>query len=126
MKAQAGYNEYFSKDNSQKIVAGDFNTKWFARTDLHWTDFIEVPKQDILLINQIIPKGFTSNTVVGLTGKYRNGTYIPSGTYATTACPYKGGKINAIPTNGVDPKTYFYKGMDTSNCIEFLISLGLV
>jgi hypothetical protein len=129
MKGQAAYNEFFNKDNTQKIAAGDFNTKWFARSDLHWTDFIEVPKRDLLAINQVSSKGFKDNNTdlpYTLTGKYRNGSYIPSGAWVTTACPYKGGKTNAVPTNGTDPRTYFYKGYKTSNCIEYLISLGLV
>jgi hypothetical protein len=108
-------NIYYVQDNTQEIVAGQFNTKWFARSDLHWTDFVEVPKSDIIQMRAIPEKGFTGLTST-FKGKYRNGQ---------TPCPFGGGKINA-PSPKVDPKIYFYKGMDTANCIEYLISLGLV
>ena len=41
-------------------------------------------------------------------------------------CPYNGGKENGNPENGVDDDYYFYKGFGDSDCIKFLISLGLV
>lgn len=120
-------SSYYMNDNTQEIAAGDFNTKWFARSDLHYTDFIVTPKQDILNINNVTTKGFksssngktitTSEGNYTLQGKYRNGT---------TPCPFQGGKINAKPTNGVDTYTYFFKGFDTANCIEYLTQLGLI
>jgi hypothetical protein len=111
------YNLYFVQNNTQAIAAGQVNTKWFARSDLHWTDFVEVSKGDIIKMKKIIPKGFTSNALSGLTGTYRNGN---------TLCPYDGGKLNGDPNVAIDPKIYFYKGLNTANCIEYLISLGLV
>jgi hypothetical protein len=107
-------NYYFLEDNTQAIAAGQVNTKWFARSDLHWTDFIKVPKEDILKINNYSQKGFNNS---GLTGTYRNGT---------TPCPFNGGKLNGNPSAAADPKTYFYKGFNTADCIDFIISLGLV
>ena len=35
-------------NNTQVIAAGQINTKFFARSDLHFTDFILVDKNDIL------------------------------------------------------------------------------
>ena len=107
-------NIYYFADNTQKIAAGQFNTKWFARSDLNWTDFIKVPKEDILKINNYSQKGFNNS---GLTGTYRNGT---------TPCPFNGGKLNGNPSAATDPKTYFYKGFSSADCIDFIISLGLV
>ena len=121
------YNSYFLYDNTQNIAARQLNTKWFARSDIHWTDFIAVPKTDIITINGFIPKGFTSN-VIGLTGKYRNGWYTPPTGGWTAPCPFNGGKQDGNPDNPdrSDLKTYFYKGFNTANCIEFITSLGLV
>jgi hypothetical protein len=106
-------NYYFLNDNTQPIAAGQINTKWFARSDLHWTDFIKVPKEDILKINNYSQKGFNNS---GLTGTYRNGT---------TLCPFNGGKLNGNPSATTDPKTYFYKGFGSADCIDFVVSLGL-
>ena len=36
------------------------------------------------------------------------------------------GKISGNPTGTVDTKSYFYKGLDGSNCTQFLADLGLV
>ena len=118
IKNDEGYNGYFILDNTQPIAGGDFNTSFFARSDLHWTDFIYVPKSDITIMNAPnLAKGFTNINAPGLSGRYKSGA---------TPCPYNGGKLNGQPTNTVDPNTYFYKGLDTANCIEYLISLGLV
>ena len=106
-------NYYFLEDNIQPIAAGQVNTKWFARSDLHWTDFIQVPKEDILKINSYSQKGFNNS---GLTGTYRNGT---------TPCPFNGGKLNGNPSAVADQKTYFFKGFGTADCIDFVVSLGL-
>ena len=116
------YNKttYFYVDNNQPIAAGKYNTKWFARTDLHWTDFIIVPKTDIVkMIDPTVKKGFTKSTVPGLTGRYRNGEIAIN-------CPFQGGRYNGGQTTAQDIDTYFYKGFGGANCIEFLVSLGLV
>ena len=122
-------NAYFVFDNSMAIAAGQINTKWYGRSDLHWTDIIEVPLNDIIKMSNT-DKGFTNNDVTGLNGLYRNGTYTPPVTDWKgdwdTACPYKGGQIGGIPDNGVDPKTYFFKGVNTADCIQFLYELGLI
>lgn len=128
LKDNGGLNNYYVYDNTQEIAGGDFNTKNFARSDLHWTDIVEVPLSDIQTMKSVIPKGFTSNTVIGLTGNYRNGIYVPTNpTFSWgTACPLDGGKDGGIPTNSPDPKTYFYKGLGDADCIEYLYSLGIV
>jgi hypothetical protein len=120
------FNGYYVFDNTQEIAAGITNTKWFARSDLNWTDIIEVPVEDIRTMAAIKPKGF-KNTDTGTyswKGKYRNGTYVPNGW--PSACPLNGGKANAVPTAAADTAIYFYKGFDVSNCIEYLVQLGLI
>lgn len=118
-------NSYYLEDNAQPIAAGQFNTKWFARSDINWTDIVEVPLADITqLRNQ--PKGFAYNPESSniLTGNYRNGKYVP--TNWGSACPLNGGKLNGNPTAIEDPNMYFYKGFDTADCIQYLYELGLV
>jgi hypothetical protein len=113
-------NPYYYEDNSQLIAAGQFNTKWFARADLHWTDFVCVPKSDIIkMALSGVTKGFKKTDVPTLTGSYRNGS-------STALCPYNGGKLNGKSSSGQDTETYFYKGIGKANCIEYLISLGIV
>jgi hypothetical protein len=115
-------------DNTQEIAGGDFNTKNFARSDLHWTDIVEVPLADIQLMKEYSKKGFTSTDLPTLTGNYRNGIYIPTNPTFNwgTPCPLNGGKDGGIPTNSADLKTYFYKGLGDADCIEYLYLLGIV
>lgn len=123
------YNEYYIYDNDQPIVAGDLNTRWFPRSDMHWTDVIEVPVDDIVAMNEYVYKGFTSTQLTGLVGQYRNGSYVKPEWSVTTPCPYNGGRLNgdsSLPVTSNDPKYYFYKGFDTADCIKFLFELGLV
>jgi hypothetical protein len=128
-KDDGGLNNYYVYDNTQEIAGGEFNTKNFARSDLHWTDIVEVPVSDIQKFSQT-PKGFKDNQLGSYTllGKYRNGTYIPTNPTFTwgTACPLKGGKIDGIPENSADPRTYFYKGLGDADCIEYLYVLGII
>ena len=120
------YNSFYLTNNSQDIVGGYKNTKFFARADFNWTDIIEVPITDInLMIDE--SKGFIDTGSTVYTGStYRNGINIPDSGDWVEACPFDGGKINCIPTNPVDPNTYFYKGYDESDCIQYLIDLGIV
>jgi len=122
------YNNYYYFDNTQDIAAGDVNTKFFARSDLHWTDIIEVPLSDIQKMKKINKKGFTL-TELPLTGEtYRNGDYIPVNPTINwdSACPLNGGKVNGEPTAPSDKETYFYKGIGSANCIDYLYEIGIV
>jgi len=124
-------SSYYAQDNTQPIVGGDYNTKWFARGDRHWTDIINVPKTDILAMNDpLISKGFEKSQLSLSGTTYHNGIYVPTDWYLAygKACPDKGGKVNGtgVSTDPQDTETYFFKGFDTANCIEFITSLGLV
>lgn len=120
----AYYNDFFLENNTQMIAAGDYNTKWFGRSDLHWTDIIEVPVPDIKYLKTITNRGFKLSS--GLSGNYRNGTYNPDITKWSSPCPFNGGKKYGIPENIEDTNTYFYKGMGSVDCIEYLYELGLI
>jgi len=126
-------NPFFVFDNTMPIAAGQTNMKWYGRSDLHWTDVIEIPLDDIIkMAGYTTKKGFTDSDIAGLTlDNYRNGDTKPDptdwkGTWSAE-CPYNGGRDNGQSNNTTkDPKYYFYKGFDTSDCIEFLYDLGLV
>jgi len=124
-------NKYFIFDNSMPIAGGDVNAKWFGRSDLHWTDIIEVPLADIIAMNGYGYKGFTEQDVLDLTvDNYRNGNTKPDptpwkGTW-TTNCPFNGGKDGGVPSASNDERFYFYKGFSEADCIDFLYDLGLV
>lgn len=125
------YNRYYvGEDNSQIIAANQINTRFFARNDLHWTDIIEVPKDDIINIRKFVEsKGFTDRDYdINLTGtEYRNGTNVPDYWGINKPCPYGGGKENGNKSSLVeDPHYYFYKGFDSADCIEYLFELGIL
>lgn len=124
-------NLYFVFDNAMPIAGGNVNAKWFGRSDLHWTDIIEVPLADIVEMKQINNKGFRDNDMSVVVGQYRNGKYTPpstewKGTWSTP-CPFNGGKEGGDPSSSIeDPRYYFYKGFSEADCIQFLYELGLV
>lgn len=129
-------NDYYLYTNTQSIAAGEKNTALFSRSDLHWTDFIEVPIEDIQFINNQT-NGINYNGTLNndLAGYYRNGNYSPNldfeldsdnPNYWDTICPWNGGKLNGNPNNNNDPLTYFFKGVNGSDCIQHLFDLGLV
>jgi hypothetical protein len=103
---------------------------------LHWTDIIEVPKEDIAVFYNEERKGFSNQDLLlyfegdQLEGtkqkKYRNGVDVPSDWGLDKPCPYNGGKFNGNSSSSSDPETYFYKGVGDSDCIQFLVELGLV
>jgi len=120
-------NGYYVGDNIQTIAAGQFNTKWFARSDVHWTDIIEIPITDIIQMKSIETKGFTDGAAPGLTGiEYRNGEHVPSNWTVTDAAPLLGQKRDGNPINSDDETKYFYKGWGPANCVEYLAQLGII
>jgi len=130
LENNSSFNVHFYSANSDPIAAGVLNTQFMARSDLNWTDFIYIPKEDILEMRKM-EKGFKATGVNGnelptytLKGKYRNGAYTPPGW--TAPCPIDGGKVDGVPTNTNDTKTYFYKGFDSADCIQFLSELGII
>lgn len=123
---------HFINDNNQPIAAGIFNTKWYARNDLNWLDFIEV---DIADLNKFkaeaadstepLPRGFKKNIIDDeLLGSYRNGINSPS--WGGDACPQGGGKLNGNPSGSADPYTYFYRGWGGADCLQFLQELNII
>ena len=117
-------NKYFLKRNTQLIAGGDFNTQFIARSDLNWTDFIEVPIGDLKILNKNSNKGLIINSDDSiLEGNYKYGMNGPEG---WPACPFDGGKINGNPIGDPDPNIYIYKGFDDADCIQYLFELGLI
>jgi hypothetical protein len=72
--------------------------------------------------------GKTITTISGgypLHGTYRNGTYTPAGW--SGPAPFCGGRCNGSACCGTqDPKTYFFKGIDISDCVAFITCLGII
>jgi hypothetical protein len=127
LEKNSSFNRHFFTSNTDPIGAGQFNTQFMARSDLNWTDFIYVDKEDIIALKKTLEKGGMTN-VDGKTIGTTEGQYVLKGTYrnGTTGCPINGGKKDGIPTNSTDTRTYFYKGFDDADCIEFLDELGII
>ena len=124
---------YYLENNSQPIVGKYSDTYSFARSDLNWTDFTPLTKQDVLKMNEVRSKGFkTANdgkTIVDigytLQGTFRNGVYKPP--YNCAATPMNGGRCNGNAScTTCDPKSYFFKGIDISDCVAFITCLGII
>jgi len=127
---------YYEKNNTQVIADGYVNTCSFARSDYHWTDFIEVPKEDIIALNDYECKGIKTSTdgvslplsSYDLKGTYRSGCRIPTGQAISwsAAAPPLGGKCNGCCDCNPDCRTYIFKGFDSSDVINYIVELGLI
>jgi hypothetical protein len=131
---------YYMTPNKQVIAGKYSDTCSFARSDVNWTDFIPMTKQDIVKMNEVDCKGIVTandgktivtNPALGITyplqGNFRNGTYNPDPLKWCAPAPICGGRMNGsgtCPTE--DPKTYFFKGIDTSDCVAFITCLGII
>lgn len=130
--SHANKSTHFTQDNTQKIVGLYYNTKWFGRSDLHYTDFIEVSKNDIVGMFEYSFKGFKSDNLLLTNTNYRNLSNIPAKSLgwnraAPLGLPRSGDPDSTTPiVLGGDSNYYFYKGHDTADCIEYINLLGLV
>lgn len=130
------FNKFYLDDNQQDFVGGIKNTCGFARSDIHWTDIVEVPVDDINKMNSIKNKGFYNHNY--LIGNYRNAQYIPP--YDDDVNKWEGvtplncaAYYNVICTvdsayrePGIQKTSYFYKGQGNSDAVKFLVDLKLI
>jgi len=117
---------YFYENNDQQIAATDTNTKGFARSDLHYTSFIEVNKEDLKKIvslnNGFKMSDLTATGITLTTTDFKNGL---------AQCPLdrngvSGGRINSDPSQSIDTDTYFFKGLGSSDCFKLLRDIGII
>ena len=133
-------NENPFEGNSQKIAAGQINTAWFARSDLHWTDFIEVPKGVLLEIrnitNQTEQKGFSSfdlsfnnispSALNTITQNFKSArTDTPNGEIPFSA-DTGAGRTGGFVGGGTDFNVYMYRGWRSADCLQFLTELNII
>lgn len=121
------YNSFFVYDNMQNFVAKETNTACFPRSDLNWTDIVEVPEEDIITMSNITTKSFTdssaSKILVG--DKYRNNSYIPTTSGSDNNWSYAKPNIGAS-TGYNDDVSWFYKGYCGSDVIQYMRDLCIV
>lgn len=87
------------RPNTQLVAATVLDTSLFLRSDYHPTDFIEVPRTDLVMMRDIGRKGFYIYDF----------TTPPLGTY-----------------KGDGNTKYFFKGASTANSIDFLFENGIL
>ena len=113
---------YYYLDNEQDIAAGEKNTQGFARSDFHYTAFIEINKNDLVPFYNMSQKGFKLSEVTGatITSEYKYG--------ASAGYTYIGGgcNINSDPASTPDPNAYFFKGLGKSDCFKLLNTIGII
>ena len=115
--------EFFTpvgKAQLQEFVSGEIDTRLFARGDSIAMDFVEVPKEDVVTLNNLTVKGTNKNTTSSLTGNYRYRT--PANTQ--TGVNYT---VNAFDENYTgSPNPYLFKGMYNTDCIKLLFDLNFI
>jgi len=129
----AGLDYYLP--NTQLLGGGVVDTSRFLRSDIHWTDFVKVSREDLSeIIKKIesedgLKKGFTSLNV-DLSSDFRNGMFTTSDEddlfFGKDPCPFNGGKILGVPSNDPDDLTYFFRGHSGADCIMYLKKLGFI
>ncbi|HMP98263.1 MAG TPA: hypothetical protein PKC24_00690 [Cyclobacteriaceae bacterium] len=107
---------FYIEDNNQLIGDGRRNTRYFLRSDLNKSKFVEVPLEDILSIlnytdSGALRKGFKSNEVPIISNPLQ-------GTYPSVNNP------NVDNDNG--SVQYFFKGWGEKDCFIYLRNLGLI
>jgi hypothetical protein len=105
---------FYRNDNTQAIGGGLINTRMFLRSDRHYTDFVQVPKNDIAKFLEYQNKGFSQDDIENELGENLVGDYKV------------GGKIGGIPGGADNTDPYFYKGFSTADCIQYLRTLNLI
>jgi len=118
--------EWFSVGGSklQNLVAGEVNTSFMASAHGLRTDFVEVPKDDVVLFSEIERKGLRKNdenlSGVTLSGNYK---YLaPTG--STAAFNYQEVAYDENYISSANP--YFFKGMYNANSINLLFEFNFI
>ena len=129
-------NENPFRGNTQKIAAGQINTAYFGRSDLHWTDFIKIPKNILTEIlnksNEEGFKGFTTADLFDLSDVFEINQNFKSAmpNSPNGEIPFSAntgaGRVGGIPTNGMDLNVYIYRGWRTADCLQFLRELNII
>lgn len=137
------FNRYYVYPNDDIVAANTIDTSCFARPDIHWTDIVDVPIQDIHTMYSIPTKGFcvTNNNINLIGNEYRNGVNIPNTQIQSGPNHWHMATPNSCKvycnvvkqTDGIYSSvtgdvntTYFYKGFGESNVINYLFELNLV
>lgn len=109
---------------SQYSVASELGTTFTASAHALRTNFVEVPKEDIILFSGIDRKGMRKNDA-NLDSETLVGSYeylIPTG--GATAFNY--GEIGFDENYIGSANPYFFKGMYNADCIQLLFDLNFI
>lgn len=127
--------------NNIPLAAGQINTAWFGRSDLHWTDFIETPKNVLTELLKVDRKGFDStylNTITGFDGdvvslieeKFKSArtgaNSVPLPLLSIRGSGSASGRFNGTPNGAFDTKVYIYRGLNTADCLRYLEELNII
>ncbi len=93
------------RTNTQLVGGIVKDTNFFLRSDYHPTDFIHVPKSDIVKMATAPKKGYTNEDSIFISD------------------PLTGTDYKSLPSGSTK---YFFKGIGTADCIQFLIENGIV
>lgn len=99
------------------LVAGSVrDTSYFLRSDIHKTQFVEVPEEDLIKMIQLIgsDKGFTSFRPEfngnDLVGNYPNGFNYDFNN----------------PTSPTTNQKFFFRGLGNADVLQFLVDNGII
>ena len=127
--------------NDIPIAAGQINTAWFARSDLHWTDFIETPANVLVEMTKINKKGFNNqelrddngfnNDIVSIIEeKFKSArpgaSSVPLPSLNIGGSGSASGRLNGQINGSFDTKVYIYRGLGTADCLQFLQELNII
>jgi hypothetical protein len=111
---------FFINDNTQNLGGGRFNSKGFISARYHYFDFINVNREDIIKMAESNKK-ILRPSVDNLTSDYK---YTANNTVLASLTSGEGGNLVGRDLNGSD--AYVYKGLNQSDCINYLINLNLI
>ncbi|MFW5847409.1 MAG: hypothetical protein ACOCVF_00620 [bacterium] len=114
-------------DNEVLIAGTETNTFMYARSDLHYTDFVEINRSDL---NRILTSNYNEQYGFKISkDQLENEGFVSDYKYGNADdCPpsLNGGKVNAQPSNPYDNNVYFFKGLAPYDCVKFINNIGII
>jgi hypothetical protein len=125
---------YYLKPNNQNLGGGRFNSDGFINAQCNYFDFIEVTKNDIILLftlnNKKIVRQYGNNNGIILESNYiytnhDETIFIPTNTNEIDISSERN-KIKGINYIDDNQGAFIYKGLGSADCINYLFELNLI
>lgn len=126
---------YFLKPNSQNLGGGRFNSEGFINAQTNYFRFIEVTKDDLIILYTLNKKIIRKNEIVNgelitleSNYSYTDHNEVVYNPINTNEIPINSQRNRIVGFNYIDNENgaYIYKGLGSSDCINYLFDLNFI